>query len=128
MGRHDRVRARRLTKNWDRHMFANLPTWTTERVELLKTHFAAGLSCRAIARAIPASPTRLARASGSRADDLAEAPADLLAIALVELVRVGLFRRLAHTDVELVGVIADQDAPALRLDAVENDLCRLRRR
>jgi len=30
-------------------MFANLPTWTAERVELLKTHFEAGLSCRAIA-------------------------------------------------------------------------------
>ena len=30
-------------------MFANLPTWTNERVELLKTHFQAGLSCRQIA-------------------------------------------------------------------------------
>jgi GcrA cell cycle regulator len=30
-------------------MFANLPTWTTERVELLKNHFQAGLSCRQIA-------------------------------------------------------------------------------
>ncbi len=30
-------------------MFDNLPTWTTERVEQLKAHFAAGLSCREIA-------------------------------------------------------------------------------
>ena len=30
-------------------MFANIPTWTTERVELLKSHFEAGLSCRQIA-------------------------------------------------------------------------------
>ncbi|MBR1120584.1 GcrA-like regulator [Bradyrhizobium lablabi] len=30
-------------------MFANLPTWTDERIELLKTHFQAGLSCRQIA-------------------------------------------------------------------------------
>jgi GcrA cell cycle regulator len=30
-------------------MFANLPTWTTDRVEQLKAHFAAGLSCREIA-------------------------------------------------------------------------------
>ncbi len=30
-------------------MFANIPTWTTERVELLKQHFEAGLSCREIA-------------------------------------------------------------------------------
>ena len=30
-------------------MPANEPTWTTERVELLKIHFAAGLSCREIA-------------------------------------------------------------------------------
>ena len=30
-------------------MLANEPTWTAERVELLKIHFAAGLSCREIA-------------------------------------------------------------------------------
>jgi len=30
-------------------MLANETTWTAERVELLKTHFAAGLSCREIA-------------------------------------------------------------------------------
>jgi len=30
-------------------MFANLPTWTDERVEILKSHFQAGLSCRQIA-------------------------------------------------------------------------------
>ena len=30
-------------------MLANEPTWTAERVELLKSHFAAGLSCREIA-------------------------------------------------------------------------------
>jgi len=30
-------------------MFAIGPTWTTERVELLKSRFAAGLSCREIA-------------------------------------------------------------------------------
>ena len=33
-------------------MFANRPTWTTERVELLRGHFDAGLSCREIAAAI----------------------------------------------------------------------------
>lgn len=31
------------------------PTWTTERVELLKTHFDAGLSCREIAAQIGVS-------------------------------------------------------------------------
>ena len=36
-------------------MFANLPTWTTERVELLKSHFEAGLSCREIATQIGVS-------------------------------------------------------------------------
>ena len=30
-------------------MPANEPTWTAERVELLKSRFAAGLSCREIA-------------------------------------------------------------------------------
>jgi GcrA cell cycle regulator len=36
-------------------MFATVPTWTTERVELLKGHFAAGLSCRQIAAEIGVS-------------------------------------------------------------------------
>jgi GcrA cell cycle regulator len=36
-------------------MFANIPTWTTERVELLKQHFEAGLSCREIAAHIGVS-------------------------------------------------------------------------
>ncbi len=36
-------------------MFANLPTWTTERVEPLKNHFQAGLSCRQIAADIGVS-------------------------------------------------------------------------
>ena len=36
-------------------MFANIPTWTTERVELLKSHFEAGLSCREIAASIGVS-------------------------------------------------------------------------
>ena len=36
-------------------MFANIPTWTTERVELLKQHFEEGLSCRAIAASIGVS-------------------------------------------------------------------------
>ena len=40
-------------------MFANIPmnkfTWTTERVELLKSHFEAGLSCRQIAAHIGVS-------------------------------------------------------------------------
>jgi GcrA cell cycle regulator len=36
-------------------MPANNPTWTLERVELLKSHFAAGLSCREIADEIGVS-------------------------------------------------------------------------
>src|SRR3954454_4715598 len=54
-------------------------------------------------------------------------PADLVPIALVELGRIGLLRRLAHARVELVGVVTDQDTPAVGLDAVEDDLCRGRR-
>jgi len=34
---------------WDINMFANEPTWTDERIELLKRRFEAGLSCRQIA-------------------------------------------------------------------------------
>ena len=36
-------------------MLANRPTWTTERVELLKKHFEAGQSCRTIAASIGVS-------------------------------------------------------------------------
>ena len=36
-------------------MPANPPTWTTERIELLKLHFAAGLTCRQIANEIRVS-------------------------------------------------------------------------
>jgi GcrA cell cycle regulator len=36
-------------------MFPIGPTWTTERVELLKSHFEAGLSCREIAASIGVS-------------------------------------------------------------------------
>ncbi len=36
-------------------MLANQPTWTEERVALLKSHFEAGLSCRQIAAAIGVS-------------------------------------------------------------------------
>jgi GcrA cell cycle regulator len=36
-------------------MFANIPTWNTDRVELLKQHFEAGLSCREIAAHIGVS-------------------------------------------------------------------------
>jgi GcrA cell cycle regulator len=36
-------------------MFANIPTWTTERVELLRKHFDDGLSCREIAAHIGVS-------------------------------------------------------------------------
>jgi GcrA cell cycle regulator len=36
-------------------MLANEPTWTAERVELLKNRFEAGLSCREIARDIGVS-------------------------------------------------------------------------
>jgi len=36
-------------------MLTHLPTWTTDRVELLKSHFEAGLTCREIAASIGVS-------------------------------------------------------------------------
>ncbi len=36
-------------------MLTNIPTWTTDRVELLKNHFEAGLTCREIAASIGVS-------------------------------------------------------------------------
>ena len=36
-------------------MLTNRPTWTTDRVELLKSHFEAGLTCREIAASIGVS-------------------------------------------------------------------------
>ncbi len=37
------------------NMLTNVPTWTTDRVELLKSHFEAGLTCREIAASIGVS-------------------------------------------------------------------------
>src|SRR6185312_5020564 len=66
----------------------------------------------------------------SRVDNLAsgspELPADLLGKALVELRRVGVFRRLPDALVQFVSVLANQDAPGPSLDAVKDDLGRLR--
>jgi GcrA cell cycle regulator len=57
-------------------MFANLPTWTDERVELLKNHFQAGLSCRQIAVDIGVSRNavigKLSRLGLTRGKNLAE--------------------------------------------------------
>ena len=62
--------------------------------------------CRAQSQAQPISPT------------------DLFGKALIELGLVGLLRGLSHPLIEPLGVVADQNAPALGLDAFENDLCR----
>jgi GcrA cell cycle regulator len=57
-------------------MFSNLPTWTTERIELLKNHFHAGLSCRQIAADIGVSRNavigKLSRLGLTRGKTLAE--------------------------------------------------------
>jgi len=52
-------------------MLTNVPTWTTDRVELLKSHFEAGLTCREIAASIGVSRNavigKLARLEMTRA-------------------------------------------------------------
>ena len=57
-------------------MFANLPTWTDERVERLKNHFEAGLSCRQIAADIGVSRNavigKLSRLGLTRGKTIAE--------------------------------------------------------
>src|SRR6516162_9452760 len=55
-------------------------------------------------------------------------PAAALAERLVELAAVGRLRRGAHSLVEKLGVLADENAPSLRLDAIEDDGRRLGRR
>src|SRR5262249_43044301 len=52
----------------------------------------------------------------------AELPAHFPGQRLEEIDVVGSLRRLAYQPVDLFGVLADQDAPALGLDAVEDDL------
>ena len=42
-------------------MLTNVPTWTTDRVELLKSHFEAGLTCREIAASIGVSRNAVIR-------------------------------------------------------------------
>src|SRR5947207_9254044 len=53
--------------------------------------------------------------SGSRSG--ADLPAGLAGKSLEEINVVGAFRRLAHPPVDQFGVMADQDAPAVGLDA-----------
>ena len=92
--------------------------------------FAFAATCRSTALPYCAGHTRLAYRSGSRARVARARSPPLQPIrqptsfgeVLIELRRIGLLRRLPHALVELVGVVADQDAPALGLDAVEDDL------
>jgi GcrA cell cycle regulator len=60
-------------------MRANQPTWTEERLELLKSHFEAGLSCRQIAAAIGVSRNavigKLSRLNLARDNNGEERPA-----------------------------------------------------
>src|SRR5207244_756133 len=50
------IGTRRVTQKLEpKNMLTNLPTWTTDRVELLKSHFEAGLTCREIAASIGVS-------------------------------------------------------------------------
>ena len=53
----------------------------------------------------------------------AQAPADFGGDTLEEFGLVGLFGGRANHRVELVGVVADEDAPLVRLDAIEDDGC-----
>jgi GcrA cell cycle regulator len=57
-------------------MFATEPTWTAERIELLKSRFEAGLTCREIAADIGVSRNavigKLTRLNLSRADGIGE--------------------------------------------------------
>ena len=57
-------------------MFATEPTWTAERIELLKSRFEAGLSCRQIAADIGVSRNavigKLSRLNLSREDGVGE--------------------------------------------------------
>src|ERR1700730_8460018 len=53
--------------------------------------------------------------------ELPQPPAYLSCKALVKLRVIGPFGRLPHALVQAEGVVADQNAPALGLDAIEND-------
>ena len=59
---------------WNRQHVCNIPTWTTERVELLKSHFEAGLSCREIAGAHRRQPQRRDRQTLPPQSDARQSP------------------------------------------------------
>src|SRR5262245_11780877 len=69
----------------------------------------------------PAAPHRrnVGSGPGSCAKQSADAPADFLGKALVELGLVGALRRLTHALVEPLRVVADEDAPLPGLDPIE---------
>src|SRR5262249_25351855 len=70
-------------------------------------------------------PEACAAAVVASAPDL---PADLLRERRVEIRPRAPLRRSAHALIEQLGILADQNAPALGLDAIEDDLRRLCRR
>src|ERR1700687_5010215 len=66
-------------------------------------------------------PGSLASLTARNDNALPEPPANLLSKTLVELRLIGPFRHLPHALVEPMGVVTDQNAPVLRLDAIEDD-------
>src|SRR5882757_4653883 len=61
------------------------------------------------------------RCAAPQDEALPQAPTHLFRKALEKLGLIGPFRRLPHAFVEAVGVVADQNAPAFGLDAIEDD-------
>src|SRR5580704_10110426 len=76
-------------------------------------------------------PASASRAASTRGWNSPYPPADLFDKTPVEFDIIGMLRRLSDALVEPVGVVANQNAPALGLDAIENDpgcrRCRRRR-
>src|ERR1700754_5234113 len=72
--------------------------------------------------------TKAPRGGGSLQASTADAPSAFGAEVLKEGRLVGVFGRLANHSVERMGIFADQNAPASRLDAVEYDRRRGRSR
>lgn len=105
-------------------MFANLPTWTDERVELLKTHFQAGLSCRQIAVDIGVSRNavigKLSRLGLTRGRTLSAEPR-----AKKPAKERGTPRSVPRLQYQMLRAVYEEDAPAADAPVVSEQRCSL---
>jgi GcrA cell cycle regulator len=103
-------------------MPTNPPTWTTERIELLKSHFAAGLTCREIADDIGVSRNAVI-GKLSRLDLTREKNADASRPARKEAASGPRPRSVPRLQYRMLQNLYSEPEPAARDEPIGNEHC-----